>query len=125
MKCSALAASTLLAVTVQAIEGVIQWDIAKRQTAPRLRKRAGTTFEEVITNERGRGGYFATCKVGTPGQDLTLQLDTGSSDIWVPEDTAAVCSTKTSQDPDGCSFGKCTSMEYDSTLENVRSNICS
>ncbi|KAK0730286.1 mitochondrial elongation factor g 1-like protein [Lasiosphaeris hirsuta] len=92
---TAVALGSLLvgATRAQAGNGVIQWDIQKRQQPQdftRLRKRA-STFEEVVTNEDTRGGYFATCRMGTPGQDLTLQLDTGSSDIWVPDSSAKVC----------------------------------
>ena len=87
---------------------MVQWDIQKRhspQDLTRLRKRA-STYEEVITNEQSRGGYFATCRLGTPGQDLTLQLDTGSSDIWVPDSSAQVCSQHTGG---GCTLGSCMS----------------
>ncbi|KAL2158006.1 hypothetical protein VTH06DRAFT_4816 [Thermothelomyces fergusii] len=84
-------------VHASAVNGVVQWDIRRthrqeelQRLNRRLRKRDDSVLE-VITNEKIRGGYFATCKVGTPGQDLTLQLDTGSSDIWVPDSTARVC----------------------------------
>ncbi|KAI1137368.1 acid protease [Hypoxylon sp. FL0543] len=81
---------------------VVQWDIVRRQTGPKLTRRA-STFTEVITNEVLRGGYFATCQVGTPGQNLTLQLDTGSSDIWVPSSDSTVCD-QTSEN-EGCTLG--------------------
>jgi len=84
--------------------GVVQWDIQRSQRPQefrRLRNRA-STFEETITNEQARGGYFATCRLGTPAQNLTLQLDTGSSDIWVPDSNARVCTKKTGQ---GCTLG--------------------
>jgi len=104
---SALAVGTLLVGSVAAdnqIPGVVQWQIEKRQQpVSQLRKRA-TTYEEVITNERLRGGYFATCAIGTPYQNLTLQLDTGSSDIWVPDVTAEACEVSRTN-PDGCTFG--------------------
>ncbi len=94
------------AVGASSSNGVVQWDIQRSQRPQefaRVRKRAGT-FEEVVTNEQTRGGYFATCRLGTPGQNLTLQLDTGSSDIWVPYVKAEVCqAAKTG----GCSFGAC------------------
>ena len=86
--------------------GVVQWDIRKDrqpQDFTKLRRRADT-YEEIVTNEQARGGYFATCKLGTPGQDLTLQLDTGSSDIWVPDSSAQVCRKANSG---GCTFGTC------------------
>ncbi|OTB02687.1 hypothetical protein M426DRAFT_24473 [Hypoxylon sp. CI-4A] len=103
-----LATGALVASVAQA--QVVQWDIAKRQAATKLSRRQDNTFTEVITNEKLRGGYFASCQVGTPGQNLTLQLDTGSSDIWVPSSSASVCETSSnSQDSrdNGCTFGSC------------------
>ncbi|KAJ8127100.1 hypothetical protein O1611_g6536 [Lasiodiplodia mahajangana] len=64
-------------------------------------QRADGTVVEVISNEKMRGGYFASCSVGTPAQQLTLQLDTGSSDIWVPASTASVCGPQ----GQGCALG--------------------
>jgi hypothetical protein len=86
--------------------GVVQWDITRRQlpNRPGLGKRqtpAGTQ-QEVIENSLARGGYFATCTVGSPGQDVILQLDTGSGDIWVPASTAEVCNEG------ACTLGSCT-----------------
>ncbi|KAI0905645.1 aspartic peptidase domain-containing protein [Ustulina deusta] len=83
---------------------VVLWDIERRGgPTPRLNRRASGSVLEVITNERTRGGYFASCTVGTPAQELTLQLDTGSSDIWVPASSSSVCQD-TSQGG-GCTFG--------------------
>lgn len=101
-------ASSLAAAVAQATSGngVVQWDIRKERKPQELtksRKRA-STFEEVIANDRGRGGYFATCRMGTPGQNLTLQLDTGSSDIWVPDSQARVC---VEDGTEGCVLGSC------------------
>ncbi|KAK4132825.1 mitochondrial elongation factor g 1-like protein [Trichocladium antarcticum] len=91
-------------VTATSANGVVQWDIRKDQQLQDFRKlhKRGSTFEEIVTNERARGGYFATCRLGTPGQNLTLQLDTGSSDIWVPDSDAKVCKTG---GPQGCTLG--------------------
>ncbi|KAI1423201.1 aspartic peptidase domain-containing protein [Xylaria sp. FL1777] len=97
-----LATSSLL-VSVASAQ-VVQWDIQRRTNpAPRLRRRADGSVLEVITNEQTRGGYFASCTVGTPAQDLTLQLDTGSSDIWVPASSASVC--QDNSQGGGCTFG--------------------
>ncbi|KAL8370544.1 hypothetical protein RB595_000764 [Gaeumannomyces hyphopodioides] len=104
----AVVSGSLLVAVSQAIEGVVQFDIERRQLQPhpRLDKRAlADTFEEVITNDRSRGGYFLTCAVGNPPQNLTLQLDTGSSDIWVPASSACKPSAKK---PNGCSLGSFT-----------------
>ncbi|KAI0170523.1 aspartic peptidase domain-containing protein [Pestalotiopsis sp. NC0098] len=112
-----VATGSLLAAVAQA--QVVQWDIQKRATKPKdgILKRDASTITEVITNEEARGGYFASVSIGTPRQNLTLQLDTGSSDIWVPSSSASVCSTSSSgnrggsssSSSDGCSFGSFTS----------------
>jgi elongation factor G len=103
---AAVGALLVGAAGASASAGVVQWDIQRSQRAEeftRLRRRA-STFEEVVSNEQTRGGYFATCRLGTPGQNVTLQLDTGSSDIWVPDINAKVCTKATTG---GCSFGAC------------------
>jgi len=100
-----LATGSLLASVASA--QVVQWDIAKRSDPEyKVHRRASGSVEEIITNERTRGGYFASCTVGTPPQKLTLQLDTGSSDIWVPSVDSSACTDANSQQG-GCTFGAC------------------
>ncbi|KAL7945067.1 aspartic peptidase domain-containing protein [Trichoderma barbatum] len=101
MRASPLAvAGVVLASAAQA--QVVQFDIEKRHT-PSLRRRAAT-IDGTLSNEKVQGGYFINVQVGSPGQNLTLQLDTGSSDVWVPASTAPIC-TETSQQNPGCTFG--------------------
>ncbi|KAL2061249.1 hypothetical protein VTL71DRAFT_7522 [Oculimacula yallundae] len=57
-----------------------------------LSSRADDTVTADLTNARLQGLYFANVSVGTPGQMLALQIDTGSSDVWVPAAEAALCS---------------------------------
>ncbi|KAK2623820.1 hypothetical protein QTJ16_007001 [Diplocarpon rosae] len=57
-----------------------------------------------LTNARTQGLYFANVSVGTPGQALQLQIDTGSSDVWVPAAEAELCGNKKEG---GCPNGKC------------------
>ncbi|KAI0410038.1 aspartic peptidase domain-containing protein [Xylaria palmicola] len=98
---------------------VVQWSIEKRgNPAHKLSRRADDTVEEIITNEKMRGGYFASCTVGTPPQNVTLQLDTGSSDIWVPASNASICEQRSSQSG-GCSFG---SFDSESSSSGVTVN---
>lgn len=93
-----------LALAQQTPSGVVQWNIQKRpvSTVPnRLLRRAGSTYDVILRNERLQGGYYTDCEMGTPGQKVTLQLDTGSSDIWVPDSATSVCENN------GCQFGSC------------------
>lgn len=94
----------LLALPHGLLAQVVQWDISKHHTSGGLRARAeNLTWEEIITNEKGKGGYFATVTIGSPGQDLVMQLDTASSDTWVPYSGASICEGTTT----GCSLGSC------------------
>jgi len=81
----------------------------------RLRKRQGTP-EATIYNAQGNLLYLVNTTVGTPPQDIELQLDTGSSDIWIPTASSTICSRD----------GRCTSGSYDqsesSTFEEVLPN---
>jgi hypothetical protein len=103
-----LTAGSLLALAARA--QVIHMGIEKRDWVPKdkLRKRF-STYTEVINNEESLGGYFATVSVGSPAQNLTLQLDTGSSDIWVPSSSASICETSNSRSSSSssCAYGSC------------------
>ncbi|KAI0845721.1 acid protease [Daldinia vernicosa] len=114
MKAVATFAAGALVASVARAQ-VVQWDIHRRQTGTKIVRRQDGTVTEVITNEKLRGGYFASCAVGTPPQNLTLQLDTGSSDIWVPSSSSSVCQETT--DNAGCSLGSFD--ESDSTSFSV------
>lgn len=57
--------------------------------------------------------YFINCTVGTPPQAFSLQLDTGSSDIWFPAANADICQ----QDPSNCPVGT-----YDASASSTYSD---
>ena len=86
---------------------VVQWDIHRRHTEPELYRRAEKTYEETILNEKGKGGYFANARIGSPSQNVTLQLDTASSDIWVPYSGAGICRKNSLSGQSGCYLGSC------------------
>ena len=54
----------------------------------RLRKRSGTLLE-ILSNEATL--YFANVTLGTPGQSVRLDIDTGSSDLWTNSATSGFC----------------------------------
>jgi Eukaryotic aspartyl protease len=68
--------------------GVIGLPFEKRKVANsapanrRLRKRSGTV-QATLYNAEGDFLYLVNTTVGTPPQNIALQIDTGSSDIWV------------------------------------------
>lgn len=95
----AVAVGFLLAPIANA-GGIVQWDVHKPHSKAKVGKRSAGTFTETIENDYD--AYFATCTVGTPPQEVTLQLDTGSSDIWLPLSTAEIC------EESECSRGTCT-----------------
>ncbi|KAF4979296.1 hypothetical protein FZEAL_4463 [Fusarium zealandicum] len=81
----------------------VQWGVENRRYRhPGLTRRAKSTFEEAIKNKRASGGYFASVTVGNPPQNITLELDTGSSDVWVPWSSAPICED---EPKGGCPFG--------------------
>ncbi|MCJ1244538.1 hypothetical protein MMC30_001736 [Trapelia coarctata] len=54
----------------------------KRETIPeRLLKRAN--FPVTLGNAATVGLYYVNATVGTPPQEVSLQIDTGSSDVWM------------------------------------------
>ena len=59
-------------------------------SSPHLRRRAGSgTVTESLLHADIL--YIANVTVGTPPQNLSLQLDTGSSDLWVPDVQSDLC----------------------------------
>lgn len=53
-----------------------------------LQRRAGTVQEGLYN---AQNLYIANISIGTPPQNMSVQLDTGSSDLWVPFTNAAIC----------------------------------
>jgi hypothetical protein len=50
-----------------------------------------------INNNITGGGYYVDVQVGTPGQPITMVLDTGSSDAWFVSNQADLCTSKSLQ----------------------------
>ncbi|KAJ4254320.1 hypothetical protein NW762_009912 [Fusarium torreyae] len=55
---------------------------------------------DALNNVTG-GGYYAEFQVGTPGQNISFLLDTGSSDTWVNSDDTDLCSSASLQSENG------------------------
>ncbi|KUI58707.1 putative aspartic-type endopeptidase OPSB [Cytospora mali] len=93
MKGSSFAAAVgFLSAPIANAGGTVQWDIQKHHhPIARSGKRDTSTYYGDISNDISSGGYFASCTLGTPRQNMTLLLDTGSSDVWVPGYMANLC----------------------------------
>ena len=99
-----LAASSLLSLASADAPGTFSIKIHKNRQVERAQLAKRGTVPVTLANYEQIGLYTANATVGTPGQLLTFQVDTGSSDVWVPSSSAEICKdTKEG----GCPFGSC------------------
>lgn len=104
---------SLLALTSA---NTVQWDIVQDRDvqAAQLQRRAtilrrsldtrAATVTADLENAKLQGLYAANISIGTPAQNFQVQIDTGSSDLWVPASSACTVSTDL---PQGCPDGSC------------------
>lgn len=77
-------------------QNVVQFEVtrglpgAPHLDAPSSLTRRGPYSERLINSIAG-GGYYVRVQVGTPKQNITMLLDTGSSDAWVLGHDADLC----------------------------------
>ncbi|RYP75186.1 hypothetical protein DL771_002511 [Monosporascus sp. 5C6A] len=83
-----------------AAQRVVSMGIGKTKRLPPLHKRADPILQELHNNVTG-GGYYAEVSVGTPPQTVSLILDTGSSDVWVLDSNANLCTSSRMQEENG------------------------
>jgi hypothetical protein len=85
--------ASIAPVTASPNPGTVGFNFERRRVnaedAPHVIKRQSKTVHASLTNELIL--YFINVTVGTPGQPFSLQLDTGSSDIWFPSVNADIC----------------------------------
>jgi hypothetical protein len=115
---SLLLLSSLSLASTTLADGTLLWGIQKNtaneaaQLKARglgLRRRSGSTILATLGNAEMAGLYYANVTVGTPAQDVSLQIDTGSSDVWVPSTQASQCQDAANG---GCAGGACELILY-------------
>lgn len=108
--CTLVLESSALNVEKRDQPSVLQLDLQKKSPQKydgplqRANKRQGTV-ETTDYNYQSQLLYIVELQVGTPPQQLFVQLDTGSSDLIVETPSSDICST---MPPNPCTdFGSC------------------
>ncbi|KAK1585330.1 eukaryotic aspartyl protease [Colletotrichum navitas] len=117
-------AFALLAVTHEgASQKVVSASFHRVQFPPDLEQmtRRDTPSLAAINNITG-GGYYSTVQVGTPGQKAMVQIDTGSSDTWILDNQADLCSSRSLQRQYGTGCTESFNSSMSSTFKLVSAN---
>ena len=128
LKVTALAAGFLASTSaaIQLLEraspNVVGLDITRRHVQnpvkrDALRRRQSQTVTASLTNEATL--YYANVSIGTPAQDLSLHIDTGSSDLWANVASSAICTHRGSP----CSASGIYDANSSSTYKFVNSDF--
>lgn len=98
----------LLSLVAGASAGTVSARVNKKKLdiPSSLHKRDGTLNLDGFNNISG-GGYYAKFDVGTPPQELSFLLDTGSSDTWVNSDDTDLCNDPELQAQIGSCYATC------------------
>lgn len=91
--------------------GIKRSSLNQQATAPLARNKRNTYTQSLSNNITG-AGYYADITVGTPPQNVSLVLDTGSSDLWLLSSEADLCEDKYDQRIYGYCLPTCKSIFF-------------
>jgi hypothetical protein len=83
-----------LAPICLASPGYLKLDVVRRSPYPSpliRRDSPDDTVDALLTQNTNKLEYLINITVGTPPQNLAVTLDTGSSDLWIPAASSAMC----------------------------------
>jgi hypothetical protein len=89
---------------------VAVYPVTRALTQNGLSKRDGLTSVETLINNVSYSGYYASVEVGTPAQKLSLYIGLASSDVWIVDSRAPVCSNNYCRTP--CKYA-CSTITFD------------
>lgn len=102
---SSIFLTSLSLIELSLASSTFRMDIVKNRDVEAAQiLRRDSTVTAALTN--GKSLYYANVTVGTPGQNIALQVDTGSSDVWMSSISSPGCVSST------CIYGSCTSKSH-------------
>ena len=72
----------------------LRLDFTKRSIRSEAKQLSSRSLDVPLLNGQGGLEYWVNITVGTPPQSLSVQLDTGSSDLWIPSTAASICAVQ-------------------------------
>lgn len=67
----------------------LKFDVRRHQLEPLTNEKRTIPVGGLLSNQRT--GYWVNISIGTPPQWVSVQLDTGSSDLWIPYLASKTC----------------------------------